>query len=480
MARPLGCRSVARAGFILAALGACGCGGGVIGVEQSAAEPESRSESVLPGPWLGSFEAGLDADEQLWLLPMSGDPVSVLPPNDDPYRFAARSSFGYSDEIGYVSQASFDAARARLTVSSLQASGSRLRWLDLKTGIWNSLGPAARESRLFDSEYGTTILSSDGTIATILAAGDKGFEPVGELTLEGPDSLLSHLSSMRVQRFFLDGVQHLLIAGDGTALAQLGHFEHGARGWQPAAPLLPGGGNVIWVSVSSEGTPLCAIAADQSSWLLSRDGALQLDAPLPAGRCGFSSVADRVWFSGFYYTSQVWVADHAGTRLTEIDNFVPQANAGHFAYGTRDGRLQRLDWNTLELQPLTTPAWCRSEAGVDTGVSHRVQIVGSVALVENSCRCGDCHFSGVYLLPLAEGASAQPLVEPTEWQILQIARLADGSAAIAQHWLQPVLNQVGIPSGGDRFLRVAPDGDVSELGPFPGMLQPLHGPVGAL
>jgi hypothetical protein len=49
------------------------CGGSAsFGATSSEATPgvsASPELSALPGPWLGSFETGLDDHEQLWLLP---------------------------------------------------------------------------------------------------------------------------------------------------------------------------------------------------------------------------------------------------------------------------------------------------------------------------------------------------------------------------------------------------------------------------
>jgi hypothetical protein len=204
--------------------------------------------------------------------------------------------------------------------------------------------------------------------------------------------------------------------------------------------------------------------------------------PFAARQCKFSAGGSRVWFSEYEAAlGKVWIADRNGASVAEFDNFAIQASHGGFAYGTNRKSLLRLDRSSLELEALPSPAWCKDYSGdglgLDSGDYHQVHLVGSAAVVESYCPCIDCHLSGVYVLPLSGAEPAQRLIEPAEWDILQLAALADGSLVIAQSRYQP--NGVSqLPPGADRFLRFTPDGQMTELGPFPGLPTPVHAPAG--
>jgi hypothetical protein len=82
---------------------------------------DGPSVELGEGPWLGSFETDLDGDEQLWLLPTSVEPVSVLDPPMPALAVASRSTLGYSDEGGQISETVFDVAHERLLVTSIMS-----------------------------------------------------------------------------------------------------------------------------------------------------------------------------------------------------------------------------------------------------------------------------------------------------------------------------------------------------------------------
>jgi hypothetical protein len=279
-------------------------------------------------------------------------------------------------------------------------------------------------------------------------------------------------TSVRVQRYLLGGTERMLVVAGGSPVRELGNFQRRESGWMPAPPLVPSGVDLAYVEVS--GARACVIGVDESVWIVEGSLEAQLDVPFPVRHCAFSPDASLVAFSGQYGQYQLRITDLLGAPLADFDRLNLQANHAGFAYGTDGPNLVRLAWSTLELEVLPSPAWCRDEAGEGELVFHAVSIVGTAALVEASCPTIDSHFSGVYLLQLEDGAAPRPLLEPRAWDILQIARLADGSALISQL----PYGDGDLPDGGDRFLRVSSDGTVQELGPFSDMPVPLHAPVG--
>jgi hypothetical protein len=469
---------------LAASLLAWACGGSVSPSDTFSTEPDDASAlppevspetehsdtPAIGGPWLGSFEAGLDSQEQLWLLPVSGAPVSVMPSNDAPPGPVPRSSYGYEDTMGYIAQTVLDAAHGRLIVASRSTSAASVRWLDLATGEWTAL-PLRGTASLHDTEYGAVILSRETApegVVTVMAAVDAEFETVAELQ---PEQGVGD-----VMRYRFGAADRIFLAGSTYDSApQVGHYERTASGWRPVESPIPSGTPLSWVAASSDGTRLCALSDDQSAWLITADSATEFGLPLPSARCSFSPDGSRAVFTRWSGIGTFVVTDLNGAPLATFERLFLEAHRAPFSYGSSGKNLVRLDWGSLELEVLPSPVWCRGNEDFNTGVAHRVQLLESVAVVEGSCSCVDCHHSGVYLLPLNDGATAEPLILPREWEILQIGRLTDGSALIAQH---PWLPGTTFPSEGDRFLRVSPDGQVTELGPFAGLPLPLHAPIG--
>jgi hypothetical protein len=199
-----------------------------------------------------------------------------------------------------------------------------------------------------------------------------------------------------------------------------------------------------------------------------------VELPFPGDRCGFSPDGSFATFMGRLGRYELRVTDLDGAAIADFDLLYLQADLDHYSYGTDRKHLVRLDWNTLQLEILPSPAWCVS-GGNDSTVWHDVHLIGSsgTAVVEQRCACTDCHISGVYVLQFSPGAAPQTVIAPTEWQILQISVFPDDSALIAKSWRTGAAKF----EGGDRFLRVARDGSVTELGPFPDLPSPLHAPV---
>ena len=336
--------------------------------------------------------------------------------------------------------------------------------------------PLGGSSFLHDTQHGAVILYTDtaqGGVATVTAAVDAGFETVADAQLASDQ----YASELHVQRYRFGDAKRIFIAGGNIQPPpQVGHYERAASGWQPVESPLPSGKPLHWVAPSSDGTRLCAVNGDASGWLITAGTVIEFALPFVSARCRFSPDGSRAVFTEWSGFGKLVVTDTTGVPLATFDRIFLEAHREPFSHGSNGESLVRLDWRSLELEVLPSPVWCRGLEENNTGVGHRVRLLESVAVVENNCGCTDCHLSGVYLLPLAEGAAAEPLISPREWDILQVARLADGSALIAQH---PHVPDKPLPTAGDRFLRVSTDGLVTELGPFAGLSLPLHAPVGA-
>jgi hypothetical protein len=237
---------------------------------------------------------------------------------------------------------------------------------------------------------------------------------------------------------------------------------------------------------------MCAAAKDGSAWITDGTRTVAL-APQLINRCGFSPDGFRVFFfNAWYNETALSVYDTSGEMLATFPNLQLHESRAGFAYGSNGSagnELVRLNWQTLELEVLLgreqLPAgWCavelRSatsedpEGYLDNSVRSEVWPLEAALIVEQQCSCIDSRCSGVYVLPL-DGSAPRPLFEPRDWQgFLNIAVLADGSGLIAQ---QEKAVGFGAQSS-DRLLRIAPNGDVTELGPFPDLPTPLHAPLG--
>jgi hypothetical protein len=280
--------------------------------------------------------------------------------------------------------------------------------------------------------------------------------------------------SLRVLRYaysygFGDG-EHLLLGG-------IGQFTRRDGVWQPLPSPLPSRAELLWATFSPDAMRLCAVAVDGSGWLVDASGARAVPLPFPSDHCRFSPDASLAAFTGRPGRNELRLTDLNGTAVADFDSVYLQVDFDDSSYGTSGKNLVRLNWYTLELVTLPSPPhWCESR-GEDATVWHDVQtlISSSTLVVEQHCACTDCHASGVYLLQLSLGASPQPLLSPTEWQVLQISPLHDTSVLIARSWRSGTTEF----EGGDRLLRVSPDGSVHEIGPFPALPTPLHAPLAA-
>jgi hypothetical protein len=333
------------------------------------------------------------------------------------------------------------------------------------------------------------LLSLDGAVLSVLSAGEEPeFETIAHVEF---DAERMSLSAVRVQRHVVMGTEHLLVVygGDGSPLRTLAELERAGSAWQPASPLMPTGADTAFVEVFELGSRACVVGVDGSAAIIERLSEVQsrvrVEPPFAVELCAFSPDGSRVAFSGRRGQGglrTLRVTNLGGLVLADFDGVYLQTNHGDFAYGTDGPNLIRFNWMSFALETLPSPrGWCeapllqsdRNETGQGGVIFHRVSIVGAAALVEAACRTIDSRYSGVYLLPLEDGAVPRALLEPTFWDILQIGVLADGSALIAHL----PSSADAVPDAGDRFLQVSLDGNVQELGPFSDVPVPLHAPV---
>ncbi|MEY2934008.1 MAG: hypothetical protein RL033_4757, partial [Pseudomonadota bacterium] len=343
---------------------ALGCGGAQ-GPSSPAAPAVGSTDSttvieqpVLPGPWLASFQTGLDADEQLWLLPEDGAPVSVTQVNDDPSRTISRGTYGYLDVTGYISETLFDAINARVIVSHVEESSRPVRWLDLKSGRWTTLDLTGSSS-LRDTERGALILSTDGDTLTVTAAVGTQFETVARLALPAD----TFATDMKALRYSFAGTERVL-------LGRLGQFERSDSGWQQLPSPIPASGEPNWITPSPDGAQLCVVGEDGSAWLVDGSAAIALDLSFTSDRCSFSPNGSLAAFTGVPGRYNLHLADLHGASVADFDYLYLQQNRAGFAYGTNGPQLVRLNWQSLELETLPSPTWCPAdrEGGLDTGL----------------------------------------------------------------------------------------------------------------
>jgi hypothetical protein len=370
----------------------------------------------------------------------------------------------------------------RLLVTEYRSTGYEVKTLDLERGSWQSVGTgtSAEVPVVRVSDAGAVVaLQAPGSLSIWTSAGDA-FEQV--VRAQVPEGFFIQDKFMR--RYRLNGSEHLFVAG-------VGHFARSAAGWVSAE--LPGGvgPELEWIATSSSGSLLCALGKDGGAWITGGTRTVSLAAQ-GSNRCGFSPDGSRVFFNASYNEGELRVYQTEGGLQAIFPNLQLHESRAGFAYGSNGpagNELVRLNWQTLELEVLLgreqLPAgWCAvelqsatseyPEGYFDNSVRSEVWPLEAALIVEQQCGCIDSRCSGVYVLPL-DGSAPRPLFEPREWAgFLDIATLADGSALIAG---QEKAVGFGAQSS-DRLLRIAPNGDVTELGPFPDLPAPLHAPLG--
>jgi len=451
----LGCGSSRPPGVTTSTSPGPGC---AVSGECNTANP-GEAASASPGTtWLAAFEAGSGTNEALWLLPVEGAPariVAAAPPSGSETVVTSQSTFGYDETAGHVGHVAFDAEREQLWVGVAQGDHHDVQRLDLATGRWETLATSDDVPLIAITNLGPVVVTTSGSRTTIAAfLEDQLVE-----AFSGAD--VPRLTANDLRPYTFDGHERLYVAGvahvalDGERFAPTS-FPDGFPDTPLAFDVAPDGARACATVSASEGgdTP-------GRVWML--DGAGEHDFPVPSSgelTCTFTRRGQVVVVQArFPERRTTFLLDLNGDVLTDLADAEFRYSDDAYGYFTVHTDVYRIEWETLRVTTLV-------QFGDDADLAEsELWYLDGGLLVERHTGCIDCHSSGLWWVAL-DGTVSTELLAARERSLLQVAILDDGTALVAHS-----------DNDEDTLLRVHPEGEVTELGPFDGIDTLPHAPV---
>lgn len=461
-----------------------GCGGGVAQTESAGDEPSTSTDGESPaedpperaaeplrgtpiervalpeGPWLASFRTGEAESERLWLLPEQGEPVDVTIAEEPNARAWISFIGGNDDGWGRVGDVAYDASRRELFCVWAVADEYELRSLHLATGQWTRwLRHHVRPRLDWSSRRGLVLFPQLGQ-SEVQAELDGRFVPI---PFDG--SLLGEESEGDAPPLLGEGVDilHSRVTADRDVALIAGQvFEAEGGSWEPSAVGAAAPEDVWIAQLHPSGSHACGHSS-RGTWLFGSGVATQLDVDQPGRGCRFTPDGGHVYApSGYGRSAVTHFFDLEGAKEVDYPTDIQVwAYRDGVLYASVEGGVGALDPESLAFEML-------SESPIQRTFSEpQVRALGEALLVSYVTAVRDEDSLMRHFVLPRDGGEHRHLPEAGERFLYDFVQLSDGGALF-------IARDNGL---NDRVRRLDAQGNSSDIGPFDGIDERIHGLV---